>query len=365
MTQEPEIIFDVRGAAGWITLNRPQVLNALTVNMFRQMDRQLIRWAEDPAIRCVVITGAGDRAFCAGGDIKAVALDALALKKGESQGELIRDIFREEYILNHRIHTFPKPYISLVDGIVMGGGMGLSAHGSYCIVTEKTVFAMPEAGIGFFPDVGGGYFLPRCPGQTGTYLALTSKRIKTFDTIYIGFGTHFVPSAKIAELGVEIARDPGNLEALLKKFSEPPPGESEISPYRDKIDRYFARQHVEEILDDLEKDASPWAAETLKAMQGLSPTSLKIALKQMHLGATMPFADVMIMEYRISQACARRPDFYEGVRAALIDKDRHPRWQPATVAEVPDAEVEHCFESLGAQDLVLPDKVIYTQQRIK
>ncbi len=350
MTEEPEIIFTVEGAAGVITLNRPQVLNALTFDMVKLMDGQLIAWAKDPAVKAVMITGAGERAFCSGGDIKSVAL---AVKSGGRERAIMSEFFRAEYTLNHRIFTFPKPYISLINGIVMGGGKGVSAHGSHRIVTEATVFAMPEAGIGFFPDVGGGYFLPRCPGQTGAYLALTGRRIKTFDTLYIGFATHFVPAAKISSLRAAIADAPQNLPALLEQFSAPCVGESEIAPYRAKIDRYFAHDRVEDIMADLGKDASGWAVETLKTMNSLSPSSLKIALKQIRRGTKMNFAEVMTMEYRLSQACLNRPDFYEGVRAALIDKDRQPRWQPATVKDVPDAEIDACFQSLGAQDLVL------------
>jgi len=362
---EPEVLFNVEGSAGVITLNRPQVLNALTFNMVREMDRQLIAWANDPAIKTVMITGAGDKAFCAGGDIKSVAL---AIKNGGKERDEMAEFFRAEYTLNHRIFTFPKPYISLINGIVMGGGKGVSAHGSHRIVTENTVFAMPEATIGFFPDVGGGYFLPRCPGQTGTYLALTSRRIKTFDTLYIGFATHVVPLANIAELRAAIAEAPHDLEDWLKQLAIQPagrsglninlgagtaPGESELAPYRAKIDKCFVHDHVEEIFAALERDASPWALETLKTMKAVSPSSLKIALKQIRKGAKMDFAQVMTMEYRLSQACLNRPDFYEGVRAALIDKDRQPRWNPPTIAKVKDADIAACFQSLGPRDLVL------------
>lgn len=343
---EPEIIFSVQGSVGVITLNRPQAMNALTFDMVRQMDKMLVVWAKDLAIKAVIITGAGDRAFCAGGDIKAVAL-----AKGD--GSIVRDFFREEYTMNHRIFTFPKPYISLINGIVMGGGKGVSAHGSHRIVTENALFAMPEANIGFFPDVGGGYFLPRCPGQTGTYLALTCKRIKTVDTLYVGFATHFVPAVKLAQLRDEIIKDPQDIDMLLKKYSDTPPGISELAPYRETMDRCFAHHHVEEILNALEKDASAWATDTLQMMAALSPSSLKIALRQIRLGATMNFAEVMAMEYRLSQACLARHDFYEGVRAALIDKDRQPKWLPPTVGAVSDADIESCFQSLGSQDLVL------------
>jgi enoyl-CoA hydratase len=353
MTQEPEIIFEVRGSAGLVTLNRPQALNALTFDMVRRMDKMLVAWAKDPAVKAVIVSGAGDRAFCAGGDVKTVALESLAARKAGGGSAILRDFFREEYTLNHRIFTFPKPYISLINGVVMGGGKGISAHGSHRVVTENVLFAMPETNIGFFPDVGGGYFLPRCPGQTGAYLALTSKRIKAFDTLYIGFATHFVPSGAIPRLREEIAQSPRHLDELLQKNAGQPAAESEIIPWREKIDRYFAHDHVEKILDDLEKDPSAWAGETLKAMNTMSPTSLKIALKQIRQGAKMGFAEVMTMEYRLSQACLSRPDFYEGVRAALIDKDRQPKWQPARVSDVADADIDACFQSLGSQDLVL------------
>ncbi|MBI3440521.1 MAG: enoyl-CoA hydratase/isomerase family protein [Proteobacteria bacterium] len=365
MTQEPEILFTITGAVGVVTLNRPQALNALTFDMVRQLDQMLITWTKDPAIKAVILTGAGSRAFCAGGDVKTVAMHGMAaMKKGEGGGAVLRDFFREEYTLNHRIFTFPKPYISLINGIVMGGGMGISAHGSHRVITENALFAMPETSIGFFPDVGGGYFLPRCPGQIGTYLALTSNHIKAFDTMHIGFATHFVPAVHLARLNEEIIRSPHDLDALLKKYSTAPSGESDIIPYHKKINRYFSHNHIEDILRDLEKDSSAWAIETLKTMNAVSPTSLKIALKQIRLGAKMSFSEVMTMEYRLSQACLARHDFYEGIRAALIDKDRKPKWQPLTVDAVSDADIEDCFQSLGSQDLVLSQEVLYnTRQR--
>ena len=361
MSQEQqEIIFDVRGGLGLITLNRPQALNALNLAMIRAMDKKLVEWAKDKNIHAVAVTGAGDRAFCSGGDVKAVAIDAKAQKEGKSDGQLTRDFFREEYILNHRVFTFPKPYISLINGIVMGGGKGISAHGSHRVVTENTLFAMPETNIGFFPDVGGGYFLPRCPGQTGTYLAMTSKRVKAIDTIYVGFATQYVPAANLnavvqalASMKWDTRKKPQTqVTKAIDEFSAEPPGDSEIAPYRTQIDRCFAFDRVEDIFDSLRKDGSPWADETLKTLYGMSPTSLKIALRQIRLGAKMPFAQVMTMEYRISQACTRGHDFYEGIRAALIDKDRQPKWKPSKIADVPDQEIEKYFSSLGDRDLV-------------
>lgn len=352
--QSDEILFDVRGGVGVITLNRPQALNALNLNMIRLMNPKLEAWAKDSTVHAVIIMGAGDRAFCAGGDVKAVAQDGLAAKNGQGDGAMARDFFREEYILNHRIHTFPKPYISLIDGIVMGGGKGLSAHGSHRVVSEKVQFAMPETNIGFFPDVGGGYFLPRCPGHTGVYLAMTSKRIGAADTVYIGFATHFVSSKDFPTLLETLQRikSAAEIDPILEGFASDAPGVSELATNREAIDRCFGHNRVEDILASLNKEATPFAQETLKAMATMSPTSLKIALRQIRLGANMPFAQVMTMEYRLSQACMKGRDFYEGIRAALIDKDRQPKWSPATVADVQDNDVEAYFQSLGDKDLI-------------
>jgi enoyl-CoA hydratase len=352
MAQEPEILFDFKGGIGFITLNRPQALNALTLNMIRLMTPQMRKWAVDPAVRAVVITGAGDRAFCSGGDVKGVAIEAKAMAEGKSDGQLCRDFFFEEYTLNNLIFAFPKPYIAIIDGIVMGGGKGLSAHGSHRVVTEKTLFAMPETNIGFFPDVGGGYFLPRCPGQTGAYLALTSKRIGVADVMYIGFGTHFVPSSKIPALvDALVAED--DVNAVIASFAETAPGGGEVEKYRGHIDPCFESETVEGVLHALGKDGSDWAHETIAAMKAMSPTSLKVALRQIRLGADMNFQEVMTMEYRLSQALVRRHDFYEGIRAALIDKDRQPKWNPADVREVSEDTVKSYFDSLGDNDLIL------------
>lgn len=349
MKDAPEILFDVKNGLGLVTLNRPQALNALTLNMVRQMDGRLVEWAKDPAIRAVAVMGAGGKAFCSGGDVKAVALDGKAAREGKSDGALVRDFFREEYILNHRIHTFPKPYISLIDGIVMGGGKGISAHGSHRVVSEKVTFAMPETNIGFFPDVGGGYFLPRCPGQTGVYLALTSKRIGAADCAYIGFATHFVASQDFPALLDALCA--GDVEAAIGQYAGSPPGMSELEQHRARIDACFGHDRVEDIVAALEKDGSPWAAETLKAMNAMSPTAMKVALRQIRLGAKMDFADVMTMEYRLSQRLTALPDSYEGIRAALIDKDRQPKWNPARLEAVNDDAVEGYFQSLGDRDL--------------
>lgn len=347
MNTEDEVLFEEKNGTGVITLNRPKVLNALTVNMFQQMNKKMTAWATDPAIKAVVIKGAGARAFCAGGDIKAVAQEALAMREGKSDGALTRDIFREEYILNHMIFTYPKPYVSLIRGIVMGGGMGLSAHGRYRVVTEDVTFAMPETAIGFFPDVGGGHFLSRCPGETGTYIGLTGKRIGLADVFYCGFATHYVPVSGLPLLEEHILKAPEKIEDILSALPKPPDHPSDLATHRAEIDGCFAYDDVEKIVFALQKDASEWAKETLKVLESVSPTSLKVTLRQIRLAKNMDFKDVMRMEYRISQACVNAPDFYEGVRAALIDKDRQPKWSPVA------NDVSSFFQNLGDKELVL------------
>ena len=358
--QAPEILFEVIGTTGVLTLNRPAALNALNLDMIRLMTTHLKAAAANPAIGAVIVRAAGERAFCSGGDVKAVALEAM---EGTAGSPLAKAFFSEEYALNILIHSFPKPYISLINGIVMGGGKGISAHGSHRVVTENTLFAMPETNIGFFPDVGGGYFLPRCPGQTGLYLALTSKRIKAADTLYIGFATHYVPQAKTAALedALTAAVWPQDKDAAVKtaddiigRFAEPAPAASEIAPNRDSIDRCFGHDRMEDILAALQSlpDDHSFKTETLAALNGMSPTSLKVALKQIRAGAAMKFTDVMTMEYRLSQRLVGMHDFYEGIRAALIDKDRQPKWSPATVAAVDDAAITALFAPLP-QDLVI------------
>ena len=358
---EAEVLFENKGGIGFITLNRPAALNALTLNMARLMNERLEIWEHDPQIRAVVVAGAGGKAFCSGGDVKAVALDGLAARAGQSNGDLGRDFFREEYTLNFRIQRFPKPYIALIDGIVMGGGKGISAHGSHRVVSEKTLFAMPETSIGFFPDVGGGYFLPRCPGQTGLYLALTSARVGAADALAIGFATHFVASVKFPDMiralaDIKWTQDAKScVDAVLARFSSQIEEEAVTQMYRAEIDRCFSFNRIEEIILALVQEKTPWADETLKSLALMSPFSLKLALRQIRAGAKMNFAEVMTMEYRLSQACMRLHDFYEGIRAALIDKDRNPQWNPARLEDVSDLRIEECFQSLGPDDLLLGD----------
>jgi|HigsolmetaAR204D_1030405.scaffolds.fasta_scaffold03768_4 enoyl-CoA hydratase len=360
MRAEDEILFETAGQIGIVTLNRPRALNALSLGMIRAMDRQLAAWAADPRVGAVVVRGAGGKAFCAGGDVRAVWQAGMeARQEGHDAAARLRaDFFREEYILNHRIHFYPKPYVALVDGIAMGGGVGLSVHGSHRVVTERTLFAMPETGIGLFPDVGGGWFLPRCPGEVGTYLGLTGARIGAGDCGYIGFGTHFVPSARLEDLVAALAEadlERGGARAVdgvIARFAGDC-GPAPLAALRSAIDRCFSFNSVEEILVALEREEGDWAAEAREILAARSPTSLKITLRQLREGRHLPYEEVVTLEYRLSQRCTAAADFYEGVRAVLIDKDQRPRWEPAAIPGVQDADVDRYFQPLGDGDLVL------------
>ncbi len=341
-----EILLEVRGAAAVATLNRPRALNALTLDMIHAFYPRLGQWAADREIGAVVVQGAGERAFCAGGDIRA-------LYDGGPGSRITAQFFRDEYRLNHRIFHFPKPYVALMDGITMGGGVGLSVHGSHRIVTEATVFAMPETGIGLFPDVGGSYFLPRLPGEVGMYLALTGSRLKAADCLYAGIADAFVPAARLDELVAALAAGE-TVEAVLERVAEDP-GPAPLSDLREAIDRCFAGESVEAIEAALEEEGSAWARETLAQMAGKSPTSQKIAFRQLRTGRRLGFDDCMIMEYRLSQRVMAGHDFFEGVRAAVVDKDQTPRWRPASLAEVSDEDIEAYFAPLGERDLSFPE----------
>lgn len=348
--KQDDIQFSVAGGIGHVLLNRPRALNALSLDMVNAMDPELARWADDPAVQAVVIQGAGERAFCAGGDIRV-----LYDHRDQANG-IKADFFRQEYRLNRRIKRFPKPYLAILDGTTMGGGVGLSVHGDYRVATERTLFAMPETGIGLFPDVGGGYFLPRCPGEIGMYLTLTGARLRAADCLYAGVATHFMPSARLPAFLDAVTG--GGLEAALAAFAEDP-GTAPLARFRALIDRCFSEDSVEAViaaLKDASKEASKdgadgWCDKTLDMMAGKSPTSQKISFRQVRTGATLAFEDNMIMEYRMSQGCMAGHDFYEGVRALLVDKDQAPKWSPATLAEVGPDIVEAHFAPLGARDL--------------
>lgn len=350
-----EVLFENVGNAGVITLNRPKALNALNLTMIRHILPQLKKWDKDSETDIVIIKGTGGKAFCAGGDIRAVT------EAGKSGDSLAQDFFREEYILNNTIGTYQKPYVALIDGITMGGGVGLSVHGRFRVATEKTLFAMPETGIGLFPDVGGGYFLPRLQGKLGLFLALTGFRLKGRDVQRVGVATHFVQSEKIASLEKDLVdlKSPSisDVTHLLDSYQELSTLDAEkpfiLQQHREAIDRLFTAASVEEILENLHKDGSAFAQKQIETLSKMSPTSLKLTFRQIQKGASMSLKEVLVMEYRLTQACMRGHDFYEGVRAVLIDKDQSPKWKPSTLTEVSERAVEECFSSLGERDLKL------------
>src|SRR5437763_3459909 len=292
MGSDSDIVFEQRGAAGLITLNRPHALNAVTDAMVRALALKLDAWARDPVVSRVIICAAGERAFSAGGDIRALH----DLGRAGRQAEML-PFWRLEYRLNSYIKRYPKPYVALIDGIVMGGGVGVSIHGSHRVAGEKFQFAMPEVGIGFFPDVGATWLLPRMPGETGTYAALTGERLSAADAVATGIASHHVVSARFPEL-LDALCSNVSVDALLAAFAETP-GESALIHRSATIDRLFVGDRVEAILDRLEHEDASWARATAKIMRAKSPTSLKIALAQMRHGKILSFADCMKAEFRI------------------------------------------------------------------
>jgi len=344
MSAKDDIQFDVRGRAGFVTLNRPRALNSLTLPMIETMDARLTAWATDPGIDVVVVRGAGDRAFCAGGDVRAI------WRAGKDGDPLTRDFFRAEYRLNRRIKTYPKPYVALIDGVTMGGGVGVSVHGSHRVATEHTIFAMPETRIGLFPDVGGSHFLPRLEGKLGLYLGLTGVRLKAADARFAGVATHYVDSAQLPDVEAALAESGSDVNATLAGHTSDP-GPAPLATYRAAIDRCFAGVTVEGIIAALEDEGGAWAEEALEALRVASPTSLKITVEELRRGAKLDFDASMSMEFRLSQACLARHDSYEGIRAALIDKDNAPNWQPADLADVSAELVAAHFAPLPDGDL--------------
>ena len=339
MAEEPEILFEKRGRAGLVTLNRPKALNALTRHMVNLMHPQLALWARDPSVELVVVRAAGEKAFCAGGDIRQLH------DWGKAGDPAIRAFYHEEYRLNTFIKRYPKPYVALVDGFVMGGGVGISVHGSHRVAGDRLAFAMPETGIGLFPDVGGTYFLPRLPGRIGTWLALTGARLGQADALRSGFATHVAASAAFDAIADALC-EKGDPDATLAAFATPE-AEAPLETLRPVIDRCFAGDTVEAILASLDGDETEWAHKQAAIIRQKSPTSLKIALRQMQEGAKAEFEDCMRIEYRVVSRVIRGHEFFEGVRAVIVDKDNAPQWRPATLEGVSDADIDACFAPLA------------------
>ncbi len=351
-SSDTEILFERRGAAGLVTLNRPKALNAVTHGMVLRLRAQLDRWADDDAVTRVVIVGAGERAFSAGGDIRHL----YDLGQAGRHEEALQ-FWRDEYPLNAAIKNYRKPYVALIDGIVMGGGVGVSVHGSHRVAGDRYAFAMPEVGIGFFPDVGATWFLPRMPGELGTYCALTGERFGIGDALGAGLATHRIPSARFAAL-LDGLTGTVSVDAVLASFGEPVE-EGPILRRRAAIDRLFAGASVEGILAALDQEAqsgsadADWAGKTATTIRAKSPLSLKVAVAQVRRGKGYDFATCMRAEFRIVSRVIHGHDFSEGVRAVIVDKDNAPRWQPATLAEVSEGEVERHFSTVE-RELALP-----------
>jgi enoyl-CoA hydratase/carnithine racemase len=340
-----DVRFERRGSLGLITLDRPQALNALNRAMCLAIHSQLDAWSADDAVAAVAIQGEGDRAFCAGGDVVTVYH---AGKTGSDEWE---GFFHDEYRMNHAIATYPKPYVALIDGIVMGGGVGLSIHAPYRVATERTLFAMPETGIGLIPDVGGTHALPRLPGELGTYLGLTGARLKAADCRYAGVATHYVTSDRIEALIDRLAAA-DDVAATLATFDSDP-GDATLPSLRDAIDLHFAHDQVEDVLASL-ADGDEWARGVHSTLGKMSPTSCKLTLRALREGRGQDIAACLRTEYRIVCGIKAGQDFYEGIRAQLIDKDRNPSWSPATLADVTDEEVERHFRAPPSGDVSLP-----------
>lgn len=343
MSEEAEVLFEKRGVAGVITLNRPKALNALTLAMVRLIHPKLKEWAADESVQCVIIEGAGEKAFCAGGDIRALH------DWGRAGDPSALAFWREEYRLNTYIKRYPKPFIALMDGINMGGGVGLSVHGSHRVATERLTFAMPETGIGLFPDVGGTFFLPRAPGETGMYLALTGARLKAADAIYAGIADSYVPSGRLETLKDRVAGGAPLHEALKEVAEEE--GPAPLAAMQDDISKHFSKGSVSEILSSLRADGGEWAVKTAETIETKSPTSTLVAFRQVREGAMLDFEECMKLEFRLINGFIKGHDFYEGVRAVVIDKDQAPKWKPAALAEMKAGDVDSYFAPLGAGEL--------------
>lgn len=344
---EAETLFTERGGMGHIVLNRPHVLNALAPAQFIELNRRLAAWERDDSIRMVLIEGAGERAFSAGGDIRA-AWDA----RVRGDDGFTRAIFREEYRMDRRIHHYGKPYVALMDGIVMGGGAGASVNGRFRIATERTLFAMPETAIGFFPDVGATHFLSRCPGRIGLYLGMTGTRLGPADALWAGIATHYVPAAELGALkealaGAAGAGDPlAAIEDVLAT-SHRDPGPAPLAERAGAVERCFAAGTPAEVAALLGEERGTWAAQALASFAANSPTAIAVSFRQLVAGKTLCFDDAIRQEFRLACSFVAGDEFYEGIRALVIDKDRAPRWQPASFADIEPSVLDRLFAGVG------------------
>ncbi|MCT9870500.1 enoyl-CoA hydratase/isomerase family protein [Paenarthrobacter aurescens] len=340
---EDEVLFERRGHLGVVTLNRPKAVNALNAEMVKAMLRQLADWADDDAISTVLVRGVGDRGLCAGGDIVAIYKDML------HSGTETADFWADEYRLNALIAHYPKPYVAFMDGLVLGGGVGISAHGSLRVVTERTRTGMPETTIGFVPDVGGTLLLSRAPGETGTHAALTGAHLSGADAVFLGLADHFVPSGSLPALAE--ALESSTAEAAVERFAQAAP-DSALAAQQEWIDVAYAYDDAEEIVRSL-RSAGAEAAAVADTIEAKSPTSVKVALESLRRVRGLSLEEALDQEYRVGLRCLAGPDFREGIRAQVVDKDRNPQWKPPTLAEVQPSDVEGYFASLGERELGL------------
>ena len=341
MSGEPEVLIRVEGQVGRITLNRPQALHALTTHICREMIAALTAWRADPAVSLVLLDHSGERGFCAGGDIRTLAESA------RGDGLANHEFFYVEYQLDHLMFQYPKPIVAIMDGVVMGGGVGIARPCRFRVGTERTTFAMPETGIGLFPDVGGSWYLSRMPDHIGMWLALTGARLKAADCELVGVITDYVECADLPELKDWLVKDPAAVETLLTEF-EAEPGRPPIAAHQDEIARCFGQPSVEAIVATLEA-GSDWARDQAKIIQTKSPLSTKVAYRQLKEGAgAHGFTEVMAMEYRIAHRLAVSGDFLEGVRAVIVDKDSAPKWDPSGLEGVSEAMVDGIFAPLAS-----------------
>jgi enoyl-CoA hydratase/carnithine racemase len=331
---EASVIATREGRIGRILLNRPQALNALDIGMIRAMTAALKEWRDQPAVHAVVVEAAGGRGFCAGGDIRAIRAHALAGERGA-----IEAFFSEEYALNLMIDEYPKPYVALIDGICMGGGIGISVHGQMRVATEAATFAMPETAIAMLPDVGASFMLPRLPGALGIFLGLTGTRLVGPDAVHAGIATHFVPKAEFSALAETLPRD-GVASVAVHARTLPP---FSLAAHRAAIDRCFGVASVAEIVMRLETEGTSWARETLTTLRTMSPSSVLWSFEVMRRGAQLSLAECLQMELKLTRHVTVHPDFAEGVRAMVVDKDRTPKWQPARIEDVPPAAIAAMF----------------------
>jgi enoyl-CoA hydratase len=348
---EPDLIARREGSAGIIRLNRPKAINAVTLEMFRDIDKALDQFEADPAVSVIVLEGAGERGLCAGGDIRAL------YESSKVKGDLGKILWREEYILNARIAKFAKPYVAFMDGIVMGGGVGLSAHSNHRVVTERTKLAMPEVGLGFFPDVGGTWLLSRAPGEIGTYFGLTGQTMNGPDAIYARFADAVVPSTKLAALREALTKvRPGTTSGEIKsRIGGLATGETSgpVAAMQPRIDAWFAHDRMQDIVAALRADGSELAQSTLKTLGEKSPRGMVVTLKLLRLArASSSLEQCLVREYRAALQVFASDDFREGVRAAVIDKDRDPKWSPARIEDVTSDMVAPYFAEIGADELI-------------